>query len=364
MSRYHSRSLRLLRGVATLALLALPVLLADAIHAEDPLRDLAPDWSQDEQELLPAPQIQFRFLLFPAVVKTGVERTLTLCMVNRGGTNSLETAAGDHVALSLPVGPDDDDIADMVGGQNLQCGLGPPGWFCSVTLDPGEAIVTFEPAGAEVEVASGETVCFELEQLTISSVEGLVFGTMTQDIQPNAAMLPENTLLAVFKSEDGVVEHDDLAEVLADQHHVQTWDVSGDDIHTIFSGNVGIGTDTPEEKLHVVGDALFEGDVRATASFKAGSTTVYGDGFISFDPVDENLDIGDGALFIDTENKRIGINTTNPASRLHVRGSQIPRIQVTATDPSPDVRMFIDARSAPPEGQPNDPPINRGLTEP
>ena len=66
-------------------------------------------------------------------------------------------------------------------------------------------------------------------------------------------------------------------------------------------GNVGIGTNGPGEKLHVVGN------VKASGSFISGSTTTYGDGSIALSGVDLGITGGN-----------VGIGTSGPNAKLDI----------------------------------------------
>ena len=56
----------------------------------------------------------------------------------------------------------------------------------------------------------------------MSDLEGLSFQTLTQSIHANRAKKLKERPLAVFKATNGVILHDDLADVRDDQHHVKT----------------------------------------------------------------------------------------------------------------------------------------------
>ncbi len=88
-------------------------------------------------------------------------------------------------------------------------------------------------------------------------------------------------------------------------------------------GNVGIGTDTPQEKLHV------EGNVKVTGTLELGDPTFFGDAFIATQAPTTSLSIGPGTaagvtsttLFINNVSNSVGVGTINPLANLDVRGS-------------------------------------------
>jgi hypothetical protein len=93
------------------------------------------------------------------------------------------------------------------------------------------------------------------------------------------------------------------------------WTVDGDDVYkTNPEGNVGIGMIDPNYKLDV------DGDIHASGSLLAGSTTTYGDGYIALSE-GINLNIASGALYIDCITHRVGIGTTSPGAKLDVEVS-------------------------------------------
>jgi hypothetical protein len=80
------------------------------------------------------------------------------------------------------------------------------------------------------------------------------------------------------------------------------------------SGNVGIGTSSPSVELDVVGDGAFSGTLDVTG----------------------DLDVGSGALFVDTSAFKVGVKEASPKGQLHV--SDGPH---TALTPSTEADVFV-----------------------
>jgi hypothetical protein len=87
------------------------------------------------------------------------------------------------------------------------------------------------------------------------------------------------------------------------------------------TGDVGIGIGTPTEKLDVAGN------VHASGTFIAGSTTTYGDGFIGLSP-GTDLNIDSGTVFVDGDNNRVGIGNTDPETILHIGNGGNPILKI------------------------------------
>ena len=78
----------------------------------------------------------------------------------------------------------------------------------------------------------------------------------------------------------------------------------------VTTGNVGIGTTSPDATLHVSGNAY----------------------------VSSNLEVGTANLFVDTVSGRVGIGTTSPDNALHIR-STIPAVLLDDSDDDTKVRI-------------------------
>ena len=87
------------------------------------------------------------------------------------------------------------------------------------------------------------------------------------------------------------------------------WDFDNNNIHFNQNGNVGIGTDTPEKKLDVVGEGKFTNNL-----------TIGGNLGLGIDSPAERLDVSGSGKFSGnlTAGVRIGIGTYNPSFPLHV----------------------------------------------
>lgn len=88
-------------------------------------------------------------------------------------------------------------------------------------------------------------------------------------------------------------------------------DSNGDDIIFADNGYVGLGTDTPNEKLTVVGNISATGN-----TITNGNSYLSGSSFIVND-----LTVDTDTLFVDSINNRVGIGTIIPSAVLHISGN-------------------------------------------
>jgi hypothetical protein len=133
-------------------------------------------------------------------------------------------------------------------------------------------------------------------------------------------------------------------------------------------GNVGIGTTSPDHELIVQGNdpvlqlrddttnnsanaARLELLERAGGNFDGGAFLRWNGNTNRLLVGTKNAGNDTNVLAVDRATSNVGIGTTAPQSKLHVQGggvrvndSNFARIRMTATSPSDDVQMFIDAR--------------------
>jgi len=171
-------------------------------------------------------RITFEYLAYPDSTFTDAERQFQVCMVNRGGDGELVYDGVrnlDQVVVSIPMGTTEDDLTEQA---TIYCLPREPGWLCEgPDYQAGEALLTFRPDGT-AEVGTEEEVCFKIEMVGVNVEVGLSFLRANQLIAPQRANPPANTQMGLYKAELPPIAHDDLVDVLADQHHVR---YSGDE---------------------------------------------------------------------------------------------------------------------------------------
>ncbi len=165
-----------------------------------------------------------------------------------------------------------------------------------------------------------------------SSSSGFSFGTSTS---PMASIYIEGDLRA-----NRLCFQNDCKAGWSEIQGTNYWTVSGNDIYSNNSGNVGIGTATPSAKLHVAGTirtslsgtgnrclyVTSDGDI-AAKSVDCGTAT--GGDNLGDHIATQNLRLGSYWLSGDGNNEgisvdasgNVGIGTASPAARLHVSGN-------------------------------------------
>jgi len=110
---------------------------------------------------------------------------------------------------------------------------------------------------------------------------------------------------------------------------------TGSKVEINSSGNVGIGTATPAEKLHVVGNIRVDGAIYSQTASGAGTSLIVGNDcsivdigypnvFGIYGSIDENLGgirLGKTGPLIYGATNNFGVNTATPAKTLHVNGT-------------------------------------------
>ncbi len=107
------------------------------------------------------------------------------------------------------------------------------------------------------------------------------------------------------------------------------WTVNGNDVYSAVSGNVGIGTSTPGNKLHVQGDARITGalqlDDGASNGYVLSSDASGNASWADVDGLvtnDADWEINGNNMY-STPSGNVGIGTSTPAAKLDVNGSAL-----------------------------------------
>jgi hypothetical protein len=94
---------------------------------------------------------------------------------------------------------------------------------------------------------------------------------------------------------------------------------SGEDAIINSVGNMGIGTLSPIDRLHVVGDARFaDGNIVLTQGGEAFNIDLRTDGKVAFEA---NGSVGANTVVLDDDTGFVGVGLANPTEQLHVLGN-------------------------------------------
>lgn len=171
------------------------------------------------------------------------------------------------------------------------------------------------------ENASMDFLTNNIERMTIQASGNV--GIMTPN--PQDALHVQGSIRMVDGNQaDGYIPVSDVngTMVWTDPTSISDgdWTLNGNDIYSANSGNVGIGTISPDKELSVVGIVRGANDVAETEYTEIGHGGLHG--YINT-VGDGNLDFRhDGtALMSLLDNGNFGISTTSPAAKLHVNGT-------------------------------------------
>jgi len=203
-----------------------------------------------------APRVTLEYLAYPDSTFTATERQYQICLVNHGEAGDLVYDGQrnfDQIVVSIPMGATEDDLTEEA---TIYCTARDPGWLClGPDYQTDAALLTMRPDGT-VYLAEGQEVCFKIEMVDVNAEVGLVLMEVQQLIRPQRANPPLNTLMGVYKADLPPIAHDDLVEVLPDQHHVRYTDDEAFDAVLLRDGP-GTGLDADTVDGHE-GDALEE----------------------------------------------------------------------------------------------------------
>lgn len=133
------------------------------------------------------------------------------------------------------------------------------------------------------------------------------------------------------------------------------WTIAGDDIFNSNTGKLGIGTQSPAERLHIVGNELLDGKLAIGTTIRPelalnlhGNSNFEGNMYIA-DPNDGHTDptlvavgflYGTGTKRLGVDG-RIGIGTLDPQTNLDVRGNSI-MTQSSSSSPVLTLNQYDD----------------------
>ena len=133
------------------------------------------------------------------------------------------------------------------------------------------------------------------------------------------------------------------------------WTISGNDIYSALSGNVGIGTTAPGTTLEVKGTGIRFGDGNGVGTLNAGSNRIFlstGDNVERFSILQASGNVGigtsdPGIARLAVIGGDVGIGTTNPSGKLDVNGNVIVTGNVGIGTTSPPSKLKVDGTALP-----------------